>query len=83
MRLPARVKEKFPFNKNDVVLAKYDREVFYAKIVLINYKREYARCKFDDESKEDIPFRHIFNGKEWLNSNDSMTCKIWLEIIVS
>lgn len=65
MRLPARVKEKFPFNKNDVVLAKYDSEVFYAKIVLINYKREYARCKFDDESKEDIPFKHIFDGKDF------------------
>ena len=62
MRLHPKVKEKFPFNKNDVVLAKYDNEVFYAKIVLINYKREYAKCLFDDDSREDIPFHNIFDG---------------------
>jgi len=65
MKLDPKVKEQFPFNKNDVVLAKYDNELFYAKIVLINYKHAYARCVFDDESKEDVPFQNIFDGKEY------------------
>lgn len=59
-----KAKKKFPFLKNDVVLARYGTELYYAKIISINYKRKLAKLLFDDDSKEEISFKKIFSGKE-------------------
>ena len=58
-----KAKKKFPFRKDDVVLAKYGNELYYAKILSINYKRKYAKLLFDDGSKEEVGFKKIFSGK--------------------
>lgn len=56
----------FPFKINDVILAKYEGEIYYAKILSIYHSRKMARVLFDDNSKDEVEFENIFNGKNYL-----------------
>lgn len=65
----------FPFKINDVILAKYEGEIYYAKILSIHHNRKMARILFDDNSKDEVGFENIFNGKHcyvlWIHSLDN------------
>ena len=54
---------EFSFSIGDVILAKYEREVYYAKITSINQNNRKAMLLFDDDSKEELSFDSIFSGK--------------------
>ena len=54
---------EFPFNPDDVVLAKCDKEVYYAKVLTVHLKEEKAVLLFDDDSQDEIAFDNIFSGK--------------------
>ena len=58
--------EDFPFAVSDVILAKCEKEVYYAKIVSINHLKRTAVLLFDDSSKEKVHFENIFSGKSFL-----------------
>lgn len=53
----------FHFAIGDVILAKYEKDVYYAQIVSIDYINKTANLLFDDGSKEDLSFQLIFSGK--------------------
>lgn len=61
--LKDQAKKKFPFTKDDVVLAQYGNEFYYAKILSINHNKKFANLIFDDDSKEKVNFKKIFSGK--------------------
>ena len=48
---------------NEVVLARHQGELYYAKIVSVHLNKKIARVLFDDGSKDDIAFDHIHSGK--------------------
>ena len=52
----------FIFKTNDVVLTKFGNDVYYAKVMSINYQKKTAMLLFDDGSKENQPFTNIFSG---------------------
>ena len=53
----------FQFRVNEVVLARHQGELYYAKIVSVHLNKKIARVLFDDGSKDDIAFDHIHSGK--------------------
>ena len=53
----------FQFHVNEVVLARHQGELYYAKIVSVHLNKKTARVLFDDGSKDEIAFDHIHNGE--------------------
>lgn len=56
-------KNIFPFKTNEVVLVKYEGELYYARILTIHLNRNMVRVLFDDNSKDEVAFEHVHNGK--------------------
>ena len=54
--------DRFPFNINDVVLADWERKLYYAKILSINHLKSKCRLLFDDGSSGTVHFNQIHNG---------------------
>lgn len=55
--------DDFPFARGEVILAKCDKEVYYAKILSLNHVKKTALLLFDDDSKEEVGFNNIYSGK--------------------
>ena len=55
-------KTDFPFEVEDVVLAEWQENVYYAKILSIDTESRSCLLLFDDESAEDVKFEKIHSG---------------------
>ena len=55
----------FSFSINDVVLAEWDKKLYYAKILSISHGRSVCRLLFDDNSEEDVAFSLIHSGQNF------------------
>ena len=60
-----RIKKAFPFKANEVVLVKYEGELYYARILTIHFNRKIVRVLFDDNSKDEVEFENVHNGKSF------------------
>ena len=53
----------FQFKVGEVVLAKHQGELYYAKIVSVQLNKKMVRVLFDDGSKDEVAFNNIHSGK--------------------
>ena len=53
----------FQFHVNEVILARHQGELYYAKIVAVHLNKKTVRVLFDDGSKDEVPFNNIHSGK--------------------
>ncbi|XP_047137138.1 uncharacterized protein LOC101234493 isoform X1 [Hydra vulgaris] len=67
--------KEFGFKTNDVVLTKFGNDIYYAKIVSINYSKKTAMLLFDDGSKENQYFKNIFSVNETTSEIICIVCK--------
>lgn len=67
--------DDFPFARGEVILAKCDKEVYYAKILSLNHVKKTALLLFDDDSKEEVGFNNIYSVNETTADIICVICK--------
>ncbi|XP_066928840.1 uncharacterized protein [Clytia hemisphaerica] len=65
----------FQFKVGEVILAKHQGELYYAKIVSIQLNKKMVRVLFDDGSKDEVAFNNIHSVNETTSDIICVICK--------